>query len=124
MPWLNCEDGATDTKVSPMSDENQSPIPHSFIELYLPRGRLRPIESRQTIGARYELCEDMANMLVEHARATLFDLNVTEQHVLDRVYRGLLVDGSVVSKDEARWVSFRLAELLGWPPPQITPEAP
>jgi hypothetical protein len=101
-----------------MHDENQSPIPRSFIELYLPRGRSRPIESRQVIGARYELCEDMANMLTEHARTTLFELNLTEELVVDRVYRGLLADGSVVSKDEARWVACRLAELLGWPQPQ------
>ena len=102
-----------------MNDENQSLIPRSFIELYLPRGRTRPIERRDVIAARYDLCEDMAHMLTEHARATLFDLGVTEQLVLDRMYRGLLVDGSVVSKDEARWVAFRLAELLGWPHPEI-----
>jgi len=102
-----------------MNDENQSLIPRSFIELYLPRGRTRPIEPRDIIAARYDLCEDMAHMLTEHARATLFDLHVTEQLVLDRVHRGLLVGESVVSKDEARWVVCRLAELLGWPQPEI-----
>jgi len=102
-----------------MNDENQSLIPRSFIELYLPPGRMRPIEPRDVIAARYDLCEDMAQLLTEHARATLFDLGVTEQLVLDRVHRGLLADGSVVSKEEARWVACRLAELLGWPQPEI-----
>jgi len=102
-----------------MNDENQSLIPRSFIELYLPRGRTRPIEARQVIAARYDLCEDMAHMLTDRARATLFDLGITEQLVLDQVHRGLLVDGSVVGRDEARWVVCRLAELLGWPQPEI-----
>jgi hypothetical protein len=102
-----------------MSNENQSLIPRSFIELYLPRGRTRPVESREIIAARYELCEDMANMLTEHARAILFELSLTEALVLERVHRGLLADGSVLSEDEARWVACRLAELLGWPQPQI-----
>lgn len=102
-----------------MNDENQSLIPRSFIELYLARGQTRPIEPRDIIAARYDLCEDMAQMLVEHARATIFELGITEQLVLDRVHRGLLVDGSVISKDEARWVARRLAELLGWPQPEL-----
>jgi hypothetical protein len=104
-----------------MNDENQSLIPRSFIDLYLPPGRIRPIEPRDVIAARYELCEDMANMLTEHARAMLLELHITEALVLERVHRGLLVEGSVVSKDEARWVACRLAELLGWPQPQMAP---
>jgi hypothetical protein len=103
-----------------MQEENQSPIPRSFIELFLPPGRMRPIESRSVIAARYDLCEDMAQLLTEHARAALFDLGITEQLVLDQVHRGLLADVSVVGKDEARWVVFRLAELLGWPQPEIS----
>lgn len=58
-------------------------------------------------------------MLTEHARAKLFDLGVTEQLILDRVHGGLLGQGSVVSESEARWVAFRLAELHGWPRPDI-----
>jgi len=54
-------------------------------------------------------------MLIEHARDKLFELGVTEQDVLERVRRGLLVEGSVVSHDEASWVIRRLAELLDWP---------
>jgi len=106
-----------------MNDENQLLIPRSFIELYLPRGRTRPVETRQFIASRYDLCEDMAHMLVEHARAMLFDLGVTENIVLDRVHRGLLADESVVSMGEARWVACRLAEMLDWPQPEIPTES-
>ncbi len=101
-----------------MHDENQSPIPASFIALFVPRGRERPTATRAAIAARYDLCEDMAQMLTEHARTTLFALSITEALVLDRIHQGLLADGSVVSAHEARWVTCRLAELLDWPMPQ------
>jgi hypothetical protein len=98
-----------------MNDDSQLIIPDSFIELYLSRGRTRPNESRDIIAGRYDLCEDMAQMLTEHARTTLFELGINEQLVLDRMHRGLLADGSGVSKDEAGWIACRLAELLSWP---------
>jgi hypothetical protein len=98
-----------------MSEDSQLIIPRSFIELFIPEGGIRPREPRDVIAARYDLCEDMAQMLIEHARDKLFELGVTEQDVLERVRRGLLVEGSVVSHDEAGWVIRRLAELLDWP---------
>ena len=73
-----------------MMDEDQTPIPESFIALYLPRGRSRPTAPRRQIAARYDLCEDMAQMLTEHARTTLFALSITEQLVLERIHQGLL----------------------------------
>jgi hypothetical protein len=45
-----------------MSDENQSVIPRSFVDLFVPAGAIKPRESRAVIAARYELCEDMAQM--------------------------------------------------------------
>lgn len=100
-----------------MNDENQSPIAESFIALFVPRGRSRPSEPRAVIAARYELCEDMAQMLTEHARTMLFSLSITEDLVLERVHQGLLAEGSVVEAGEAWWVTRRLAELLDWPQP-------
>lgn len=98
-----------------MPDDNQIAIPRSFVELFIPPGAIKPRETRSTIAVRYELCEDMAQMLVDAARATLFDLGVAESDVLERFSRGLLVDGSVIAPDEAGWVIRRLAELLDWP---------
>jgi hypothetical protein len=57
----------------------------------------------------------MAQMLVDPARDKLFELGVTEQDVLERMLRGLRVDDTMLSADEATWVVRRLAELLGWP---------
>lgn len=95
--------------------DNQIVVPRSFIELFMVDSRARPCEPWDVIAARYELCEDMAQMLVETARAKHFDLGVTEIDVLERVQRGLLEQESPVQPSEATWVVRRLAELLAWP---------
>ncbi len=98
-----------------MSDECQTEIPRSFIELFMPPGAVKPQQPRSVITARYDFCEDMAQMLVDPARDKLFELGVTEQDVLERMLRGLRVDDTAFSAAEATWVVRRLAELLGWP---------
>ena len=97
-----------------MSEESQFVVPQSFIELFILPGRIKPSEDARTIAGRYELCEDMAQMLTEHARAKLFELGITEQDVLDRIHAGL-ASGDQFSPAEARWIARRLAELLEWP---------
>ncbi len=97
-----------------MSDENQIPVPPSFVALFVPPGRVRPTEPRAVIAERYELCEDLAQMLTETAQERLHALGIAESDVLERLHRGLQAEGSPVSADEARWVVTRLAELLGW----------
>lgn len=104
-------------------DENQTPLPASFIALFVSPGRSRPTESRAHIGERHEFCDDLAHMLTEHASTRLFELGVAEHDVLERIHAGLLGPGAVVSAAEAWWVVQRLAELLGWPPP-AGPAAP
>ena len=106
-----------------MSDQDQSVIPRSFVDLFVPAGATKPRESRAVIAARYELCEDMAQMLTEHARTKQFELGVTAEDVLERVHRGLLLEDSVVETDEAAWVVSRLAELLDWPLPRMPAES-
>lgn len=98
-----------------MYDHNQLEIPDSFVALFIPPGRERPSATRAAIGARYEFCEDLANHLVEYARAQHHDLGITEGDVLVRVRLGLAQPDSGVSAVEARWVVRRLAELEGWP---------
>ena len=97
-----------------MSDESQIVVPPSFIALYMEPGRIKPTASREDIVARYEFCEDLATMLVDHARTKLWELGVAEIDVLERVHRGLSTDPSGVNPAEAEWVIRRLAELLGW----------
>ena len=61
-----------------MSDESQIEIPPSFVALYVPPGRIKPTLARAELSARYELCEDMAQMLVDTAQTLQFQLGVTE----------------------------------------------
>lgn len=99
-----------------MDDENQILIPPSFEALYRDtRGRLTL--PRGDFRARYELCEDMAQMLVEPCQARLHELGLSEDLILERTEAGLAgagADGGF-SPAEAAWVATRLAELLGWP---------
>lgn len=107
-----------------MSDESQIEIPPSFLALYVAPGRQRPSLPRSELAARYELCEDMAQMLTETARNMEFGLGITEADVLARCLQGLRVEPAVVSEAESVWVVRRLAELLDWKAPEGgTPEA-
>ena len=96
-----------------MSDEYQIHIPPSFEAVY--RGaRHRLTVSRDEFRARYELCEDMAQMLVAHSQAIHLDQGVAEDVILARTQAGLATAESGFSEAEATWVVIRLAELLGW----------
>jgi hypothetical protein len=89
---------------------SQIVVPPSFIALFVPPGRIKPVEPLAHIAARYEFCEDLAQSLVELARTQRWSLGITSDDVLERVGRGLvdldLADG------ERGWVLGRLAELL------------
>jgi hypothetical protein len=98
-----------------MSDESQIVVPLSFVALFIEPGRVKPNVSREHILARYELCEDLATMLMEHAKTKLWELGVGEEDVLERIHRGLISDDGAISPTEAGWVTRRLAELLDWP---------
>lgn len=100
-----------------MYDHNQIEIPESFVALFIEPGRHKPNATREAIGARYEFCEDLANHLVEYARAQHHDLGITEGDVLARIGLGLAQPDSGYNAAEARWVVRRLAELEGWPQP-------
>jgi hypothetical protein len=97
-----------------MSDDYQVLIPPSFTDLYLDRRRRLTI-TQQTLRERYDLCEDLANQLVEFARGVHHDLGISEDEVLARCRRGLLAEPASVEPAEAAWVERRLAELLSWP---------
>lgn len=100
-----------------MYEEYQIEIPQSFMALFLDAGRSKPNAPRDEVAARYELCEDLACMLTEHAREKSFGQDLAENDVLTQCYQGLRGEGSVVTEPEALWVTRRLAELLEWPLP-------
>ena len=95
-------------------DENQVLVPDSFIALYRDT-RNRLTAPREHIAARYELCEDLANLLTDHCSTVHFRDGVDEATVLSRCHQGLLVPPTTVETPEAEWVVRRTAELLGWP---------
>ncbi len=105
-------------RMNSMYEENQSFIPESFMALYLDKGHFKPSLPRAELTARYELCEDLAQLLVNTASNQQFELGITEDDAMERCWRGLLVPPSLTTSEEAFWVVCRLAELLSWPLPQ------
>ena len=97
-----------------MCDDYQIHIPPSFEPVHAD-ARGRRAVSVAEFRARYELCEDMAQMLVEHSQAQHHDQGVSQDLVLQRTQAGLASAESGFSPAEATWVLTRLAELLGWP---------
>lgn len=97
-----------------MSD-NQILIPPSFLALYTDPVRHKLLLAHAELLARYEFCEDMAQLLTETAKQAQFGMGLSEQAVLERVTLGLHSEPAVCSPPEANWVRSRLAELLGWP---------
>ena len=96
-----------------MQDDSQLQVPPSFVALHT--GRQRLTLEREALLARFDLCEDLANHLVDFARMVHYQQGVSEDEVLARCRRGLMATPSQVSPEEARWIECRLAELLGWP---------
>jgi hypothetical protein len=99
-----------------MSNDSQIHVPDSFVALYVPAPGRKPSEPREYIAQRYELCEDMAQMLSETAHAKAMDLGVDEAQVLQRVHEGLQAS-AVLAGSEPLWVVRRIAEVLNWPLP-------
>lgn len=99
-----------------MSGDSQIEVPPSFLALYVAPGRSKPHITWADLLARYELCEDMAQMLTGHAQEMAFRSGLPEADVLRRCLQGLQADDAPVSRDEAQWVVRRLAELLNWLP--------
>lgn len=107
-----------------MPVDNQIEIPQSFMSMYVSPGCSKPNAPQDLVLARYEQCEDMACLLTEHAQTLAFKENFTEQEVLVRCRKGLLTDRSDFSEHESEWVILRLAELLGWTPPEFSDANP
>lgn len=98
-----------------MDDANQIEVPPSFLALFSTPSGHRLTEPMTTVRARYELCEDLAQMLTEQAATIQFQSGGTEEEVLAKMLGVLEGPESPVQPAEAVWVVRRLAELLGWP---------
>jgi glucose 1-dehydrogenase len=69
------------------------------------------------VRERYELCEDLAQMLVDQAETARFKSGGDERETLARMELALSDGGSALERAELSWVITRLAELLGWERP-------
>ena len=98
-------------------DDNQILVPPSIAALYTAPGGHRLTEPMSHVRERYELCEDMAQMLVEHAAAAQFKSGAPEADVLAGMRQALSGEGATVTPGEAGWVVRRMAEVLDWPQP-------
>lgn len=103
--------------MDPMDDPNQIEVPPSFTALFASPSGYRLLEPMSVVRQRYELCEDLAQMLTEQASTVLFKAGGSQREVLERMQLALTGPESVVEPAEARWVVRRLAELLEWEAP-------
>ena len=100
-----------------MDDPNQVEVPPSFVALFTTPGGHRLTEPMKFVRERYELCEDMAQMLTEQASVAQLKSGASEPEVLSGVRHALSTAGSPLQPPEAGWVVTRIAELLGWASP-------
>ena len=108
-----------------MTEEYQIEVPPSFIALYLD-ARNRLTDSMAVVRARYEVCEDLSQMLVDQAEPMRRDNDLPQRDVMLRIHAGLSTPAAGVSPPEAEWIVRRLAELLNWTCPELPglPDAP
>lgn len=101
-----------------MSDDYQIDIPPSFFAVFTD-ARQRLSEPIAVVRARYEVCEDLATHLVQHAQVLHHVEVPSEDEILRRIHAGLATTDAGVSGAEAQWIVRRLAELLGWQCPLL-----
>lgn len=104
-----------------MEDPNQIEVPPSFTALFASPSGYKLTEPMSTVRQRYELCEDLAQMLMEQASSAAFKGDLPERDVLARTQAALSGADSPVQPREAWWVTMRIAELLGWEQPDEGP---
>lgn len=100
--------------------QNQIEVPPSFTALFAAPGGQRLIEPVKVVRERYELCEDMAQMLTEQAATAQFKTGAGEHEVLAGMRHALSQGDGPLQPREAQWVVTRVAELLGWALPEAS----
>ncbi len=95
-------------------EDSQILIPEAFTAIHSDPVRGKLTISREELAQRFELCEDMANLLSDSTAAQWFKTGQEKEEVLEQVRLGLLGENRVVSEPEAQWVVGRIGEVLGW----------
>jgi hypothetical protein len=96
-----------------MSEDSRIAITQPFDRLFMAGSQAASV-SREEIQVPYGYCEDLANMLVETAKARLWQLGLSVPTYLATVPIEAGLQGGVASAQEAWWVAKRLSELLDW----------
>jgi hypothetical protein len=97
-----------------VDDPNQIEVPPSFVALFTPPGGHRLTQPMAHVRARYELCEDLAQMLCEQASVAAFKSGAPEGEVLAGMQAALSTGSGALPEGEPAWVVTRIAEILGW----------
>ena len=105
-----------------MTEEFQIHIPDSFMTLYVPPGRIKPMLGQRDLATRYELCEDLALTLAPTASQMQLARDLHTSAVLAQCLQAITGEDAVLDLPEARWVMCRLAELLDWDMPIFAAE--
>lgn len=100
-----------------MDDYNQIEVPPSFLALFTAPGGHRLTQPMAAVRERYELCEDLAQMLCEQASAAAFKSGAAENEVLAGLQAALSDGSGPLQASEPAWVVTRIAEILGWDGP-------
>jgi hypothetical protein len=103
-----------------VDDSNQIEVPPSFLALFTSPGGHRLLQPMDTVRQRYELCEDLAQMLVDQAATAQFKSGGSERDTLAKMEVAISDPGTGLERPEVSWVVSRLAELLGWELPGTT----
>ena len=97
-----------------MDEGNQIEVPPSFVALFTAAGGHRLVQPIEVVRERYELCEDLAQMLCEQASAAAFKSAAGTDDILAGLQTALSAQDSALRASEPAWVVTRIAELLGW----------
>lgn len=104
-----------------MEDPNQIVVPPSFLALFATPGGYRLTEPMAVVRERYELCEDLSQLLAERLAAASFADD--RRDVLQTIRGALAGAGVELPEPQALWIATRVAELLGWDAPSVgTPD--
>lgn len=94
-----------------MNDDRQIFVPASFISLFVPLGKTKPIASREEIESRYDYCEDLSQLLFDQLRDKMAEHGIPVDLAFARI-TNVLTDSSLnLSEAESAWVLSRLTEL-------------
>lgn len=93
-------------------NDHQIDVPTSFQDLFRSRPGARLNEPWHHVLARYEVCEDLAQMLLPQARAFQADLGVTPADVVTKMASALAHPAVGLATEELDWVRTRLIELM------------